>query len=484
MNDAQTLPHAIEAEHAVLGAVLYDNTAYGYCEALEPHHFAEEFHGRLWKAVGDLVAAGVLAAPELLIPKFADDAAFNELGGAGFLVDLIDRAPPARNAKDFTGPIIDAFLRRELIRISQSMAGEAQATEMGAKAQLERAEAELYSLAERNGDGEGVVTFASALKKSLASAAAAYARDGAMTGLSTGLSDLDYKLGGLHRSDLLILAGRPSMGKTALATNIAFHIARRFRAERAADGEEKAAEGGRVLFFSLEMSDEQLTSRILAEVTGISNDRVRKGEITAADYGVMRDAALEIEHAPLSIDATGGISLPKLAARARRVKRRSGLDLIVIDYLQLMTSGQKHGNRVEEVSAITTGLKALAKDLDVPVLALSQLSRQVEAREDKRPQLSDLRESGSIEQDADVVMFVYRESYYLGRAEPDPQSQQAKHFEWSEKMSAVQGMAEVIIGKQRHGPIGTVRLAFDENTTKFGNLARDPGAYRQPYGDA
>jgi replicative DNA helicase len=280
-------------------------------------------------------------------------------------------------------------------------------------------------------------------------------------------------LGGLHPSDLLILAARPSMGKTTLATNIAFHVARNYAWEPQPDGSKKTVNGGVVAFFSLEMSAEQLAMRLLAEVSGVSSDRLRKGEIDASEFGRVRDAAFEIQESQLYIDDTGGLSIAKLAARARRLKRQVGLDLIVVDYLQLVTGSdlKSNDNRVQEVSQITQGLKALAKELSVPVVALSQLSRQVESREDKRPMLSDLRESGSIEQDADVVMFIFREEYYLSRSEPREGT--AEHMAWQEEMDKVAGVSEVIIGKQRHGPIGTVRLSFDAETTKFGNLARE-----------
>jgi replicative DNA helicase len=280
----------------------------------------------------------------------------------------------------------------------------------------------------------------------------------------------------MHPSDLMILAARPSMGKTSLACNIAFDVARNYAWEPQPDGSKKTVRGGVVAFFSLEMSAEQLAMRLLAEASGVSGDRLRKGEIDAMEFGRIRDAALEIQEAPLYIDATGGITLAKLVARARRLKRMVGLDLIIVDYLQLITTGAGGPeNRVQEVSMITQGLKALAKELSVPVMALSQLSRQVENREDKKPQLSDLRESGSIEQDADMVMFVYREEYYLSRLEPREGTEE--HFRWQEQMDQVKGLAEVIIGKQRHGPIGTVRLSFHSDTTKFGNLARDSSRY-------
>jgi len=391
-----------------------------------------------------------------------------------YLADLVDRAPPAANAPDYARAIYDLALRRDLIRIGGEITVEAQAhdADVSARDQIEAAEQKLYTLAESGTSSTGFIPFADALTGAVQMAAEAYSRDGGLAGVSTGLTDLDKQLGGLHPSDLLILAGRPSMGKTALATNIAFHVARNYAWEPQPDGTRKTVNGGVVAFFSLEMSAEQLAMRLLADVSGVSSDRLRKGEIDASEFGRVRDGAIEVQEAPLFIDATGGLSISKLTARARRLKRQHGLDLIVVDYLQLVTTdGSKGDNRVQEVSAITGGLKALAKELGVPVIALSQLSRQVENREDKRPQLSDLRESGSIEQDADVVMFVYREAYYLSRAEPREGT--PEHMTWQEDLEKINNIAEVIIGKQRHGPIGTVKLHFHGDTTKFGNLARE-----------
>ena len=471
------LPHVpcnIEAEQALLGAVLYDNAAYErLSDKLQARHFYEPFHQRLSSAMEEHIKKGQLAEPIVLMERFRRDPAFEELGGLRYLADLVDRAPPAANAPDYARVIYDLAVRRELIRIggdiSASAAGD---VETDARDQIETAEQQLYNLAETGGTSTGFVTFAQALHGAVEMAAEAFSRDGGLAGVSTGLIDLDQRLGGLHPSDLLILAGRPSMGKTALATNIAFHVARSYAWEPQADGTRKTVNGGVVAFFSLEMSAEQLSMRLLAEVSGVSSDRLRKGEIDASEFGRVRDAALEIQESPLYIDATGGLAIAKLTARARRLKRSVGLDLIVVDYLQLITTdGSKGDNRVQEVSMITQGLKALAKELAVPIIALSQLSRNVENREDKRPQLSDLRESGSIEQDADAVMFVFRESYYLGRAEPREGT--PEHMTWQEEMDRVHGLAEVIIGKQRHGPIGTVRLSFNEDLTKFGNLARD-----------
>ena len=469
-------PSNIEAEQALIGVILFDNAAYErLSDQLKGHHFYEPFHQRLYEAMEDYIRKGMLAEPIVLMERFRADPAFQELGGLRYLADLVDRAPPAANAGDYGRLIYDLALRRDLIRIGGELANTAATDpETTAKDQIEHAEAQLYTLAESGAAQSGFVGFSDALRGAIEMAAEAYDREGGLAGVSTGLIDLDQRLGGLHPSDLLILAGRPSMGKTALATNIAFHVARHYAWEPQPDGTKKTVNGGVVAFFSLEMSAEQLAMRLLAEVSGVSSDRLRKGEIDASEFGRVRDAATEIQDSPLYIDATGGLSIAKLAARSRRLKRQVGLDLIVVDYLQLLTngdSGKSNDNRVQEVSAITQGLKALAKELGVPVLALSQLSRQVENREDKRPQLSDLRESGSIEQDADAVMFVYRESYYLGRMEPTGDA--AKHLEWQEKMDQVRGMAEVVIGKQRHGPIGTVKLSFHEELTKFGNLARD-----------
>jgi replicative DNA helicase len=472
-----TTPHNLEAEQALLGSILFDNAAYErLSDRLQPRHFFEPFHQRLFGAIEAFIRKGQLAEPIVLMERFRRDPAFEELGGLRYLADLVDRAPPAANAADYGRVIYDLAIRRDLIRIGGEISVSAQQdAETEARDQIEAAEQQLYGLAENGQASSGFQSFADALQGAVEMAAEAFSRDGGLAGVSTGLIDLDQKLGGLHPSDLLILAGRPSMGKTALATNIAYHVARNYAWEPQADGSRKTVNGGVVAFFSLEMSAEQLAMRILADASGVSSDRLRKGEIDQSEFGRVRDAALEIQESPLFIDATGGLSIAKLAARARRLKRSSGLDLIVVDYLQLLTTGgdssRANDNRVQEVSQITMGLKALAKELSLPIIALSQLSRQVEQREDKRPQLSDLRESGSIEQDADAVMFVYRESYYKGRAEPREGT--PEHLAWQEEMDQIRHVAEVIIGKQRHGPIGTVKLSFHEDTTKFGNLARD-----------
>jgi replicative DNA helicase len=467
-------PHNLEAEQALLGAILFDNAAYErLSDLLNASHFYEPFHARLFAAVEDHIRKGQLAEPIVLLERFKRDPAFEELGGLRYLADLVDRAPPAANVAEYGRVIHDLALRRELIRIGGEIQVGANHGDPAKTAhdQIEAAEQQLYALAEGGASSGGFMTFSDALRGAVEMAAEAYSRDGGLAGVSTGLIDLDQKLGGLHPSDLIILAARPSMGKSSLATNIAFDVARNYAWEPQPDGGRKTVSGGVVAFFSLEMSSEQLAMRLLAEVSGVSSDRLRKGEIEASEFARVRDAAIEIQSAPLYMDDTGGITLAKLVARSRRLKRQAGLDLIVVDYLQLITTGASSENRVQEVSQITQGLKALAKELSVPVLALAQLSRQVENREDKRPQLSDLRESGSIEQDADVVMFIFREAYYKSRAEPREGT--AEHLAWQEDMDRLRNVAEVIIGKQRHGPIGTVKLHFNEDLTKFSNLARE-----------
>ena len=465
-----SLPHNLEAEQALLGCLMFDNGAYERLyDGLAARHFYEPFHQRLFATIEEQIRVGHLAEPIVLLDKFKNDQAFQDLGGIRYFADLVDRAPPAANANDYARVIYDLAIRRELIRLGGEIARNAHG-ELEAREQIEVAEAQLFSMAETGSSSTGFVPFSEAVSGALHLAEEAFNRDGGLSGISTGLIDLDKQMGGLHKSDLLILAGRPSMGKTALATNIAMNIARAYAYEMQPDGTRKTVSGGVVAFYSLEMSADQWASRLLADASSVASDKMRKGEIDASEFMRLKEAAMEIAAAPLYIDDTGGISLAKLTARARRLKRTSGLDCLIVDYLQLITIGDgSNMNRVQEISTITMGLKSLAKELAIPVIALSQLSRQVESRDDKRPQLSDLRESGSIEQDADIVMFVYRESYYLGRAEPREGTEE--HLKWQEDMDRTRGTAEVILGKQRHGPIGTVRVSFDENYTRFGNLA-------------
>ncbi|HYD73959.1 MAG TPA: replicative DNA helicase, partial [Candidatus Binatia bacterium] len=467
-------PHNLEAEQALLGAILFDNETYNrITPLLQDKHFFDPVHGRIFQACAELISAGELADGVTLKERFAKDGGIKEIGGAVYLMKLMEAAAPlSAQAQSYAALIYDLALRRELIRVGNVISDLAEnpPEDHDAKDIIEEAERTLFTLAESGTASSGFSPFSRALTTSIEMAAAAYESKSDVSGLATQLDDLDRMLGGLHKSDLIILAGRPSMGKTALATNIAFNIARqRLKVTRESSMDEAPDKGGIVAFFSLEMSAEQLATRLLSDAAGIESDRIRRGKISKQEYERLADEAVNLQQLPLHIDETGAIGIAQLQARARRLQRTSGLDCIVVDYLQLVTSSsRKSDGRVQEVSEITQGLKALAKDLKVPVIALSQLSRQVETRDDKRPQLSDLRESGSIEQDADVVLFVYRESYYLERAEPREGTDE--HIAWMRSLDEVRNQAEVIIGKQRHGPIGKVKLFFDSRYTRFGNL--------------
>ena len=472
-------PHNLSAEAAVLGAILFDNNTFQrVADLLRPSDFYAPAHQELFEVSANMIQQGRIADGVTLREHFEKADKLTEIGGARYLEQLLDSAAFGAEVADYAQMIRDLAIRRSLVDISSDMQGRAlnPAPEESGERQIEMTERKLFDLAERGASSKGFKSFAEALTESLKVAEAAFKREGKIAGIPTDLRDLDNKLGGLHRSDLIILAGRPSMGKTSLATNIAYNAAAAYRAEMQEDGSKKTVDGAIVGFFSLEMSYEQLATRIIAERTGITTHRIRQGDLEKSDFERLREATEELQNLPLYIDDSGGISISQLAARARRLQRSVGLDMLVIDYLQLITttSAGANANRVQEITQITTTLKALAKDLNVPIVALSQLSRAVEQRDDKRPQLADLRESGSIEQDADVVMFVYREEYYLARTEPgadpnDPSSNE-KWANWRQRMDQVYGKAEVIIGKQRHGPIGKVELAFDSNVTRFGNL--------------
>jgi replicative DNA helicase len=472
----RTAPHNIEAEQALLGAILVNNEAlYRVTDFLEPQHFFEPIHQQIYDISRSLIRAGKLASPVTLKTFLPADLDIAGLSLAQYLARLAAEATTIINAPDYGHTIYDLSTRRELIQIGEEMVNVAfdAPVDFAPRDQIEDAERRLYQLAETGKYGGGFQKFETALTTALDMAASAYQREGRLSGLATGLTDLDNYMGGLQKSDLIIIAGRPGMGKTALATNIAFNVARSWRGEVRPDGHITTVNGGIVGFFSLEMSAEQLATRIIAEQTGIPSSTIRRGGIQELEFDKIRDVAIELQHLPLFIDETGGLTMAQLAARARRLRRQKGLDLLVIDYIQLLQGSTRRAleGRVQEVTEITTSLKALAKELNVPVLALSQLSRQVENREDKRPQLSDLRESGSIEQDADVVLFVFREEYYLRTKEPKAGTDE--HAKWQLEMAAVHGAAEIIIGKQRHGPTGAVKLQFDALVTRFDNLEQD-----------
>jgi replicative DNA helicase len=467
-------PHNIEAEQALLGAILVNNEAfYRVSDFLEPKHFLETIHQRIFELTGGLIRAGKLATPVTLKTFLPTELDIAGLTVNQYLARLAAEATTIINAEDYGRTVYDLSIRRDLITIGEDMVNLAYDAPVDATPQshIEDAERKLFELAETGRYESGFQRFAQALTTAVDMAAHAFQRDGGLSGMATGLTDLDSKMGGLQKSDLVILAGRPGMGKTALATNIAYNVAKAFaQGDVRPDGSRETVNGGVVGFFSLEMSAEQLATRIISEQTGIPSNKIRRGAIGETDFERIKDVSIELQSLPFYVDETGGLSIGQLAARARRLKRQRGLDLLVIDYVQLLQGSTRRSseNRVQEITEITTRLKALAKELNVPVVALSQLSRQVESREDKRPQLSDLRESGSIEQDADVVLFVYREEYYLTNKEPRPGT--ADHDKWLTEMDAVHGKAEVIIGKQRHGPTGTVSLQFDAEVTRFANL--------------
>lgn len=461
-------PSNLEAEQALLGAILIDNQLVdrvsGY---LNPEHFMHPVHGRIYASILSLNDRGIIANPITIRDYLERDNVLDAVGGMDYVFSLVSRVFLIKGAQEYGKLIHEAFLKRQLIHIAYDIVEKTtNATNtMSAMSLLEHGERLFYNLAQHgHGTEKKIIPFSQALEQSILTIEAAFKRKTHLVGVSTGLVDLDEWLGGLHRSDLLILAGRPSMGKTALATNIAFNAAKAFL--------DTPEAGARVLFFSLEMSAEQLASRILSTATQISSHSIRKGSVTNDEFERFIEAARDLQSIPLYIDDTPGLGIASLRNRARRLKRQSGLDLIVVDYLQLLEGVTKE-NRVQEISEITRSLKGIAKELNVPVIALSQLSRAVEQREDKRPLLSDLRESGSIEQDADVVMFVYREEYYLERQEPS--GSEEKRLEWHKKMLDAHQRAEVLIAKQRHGPVGTIKLFFDGNLTRFGNFSERSG---------
>ncbi|HZQ12043.1 MAG TPA: replicative DNA helicase [Pseudolabrys sp.] len=473
----RSAPHNIEAEQALLGAILVNNEAfYRVSDFLEPRHFFEPIHQNIYQIARDLIRAGKIATPVTLKTFLDANIDIGGLNVSQYLARLAAEATTIINAEDYGHTVYDLSIRRDLIQVGEDMVNLAYdaPVDFSPRNQIEDAERRLYELAETGRYDGGFQRFAQALTTAVDMAARAYQRDGKLSGTATGLDDLDRMMGGLQPSDLVILAGRPGMGKTALATNIGYNVAKAWRGEVRPDGHQITVNGGIVGFFSLEMSAEQLATRIIAEQTGIPSNQIRRGGISEADFERIKDYSIELQNLPFYVDETGGLSVAQLAARARRLKRQRGLDLLIIDYLQLLQGSTKRSseNRVQEITEITTKLKALAKELNVPILALSQLSRQVESRDDKRPQLSDLRESGSIEQDADVVLFVFREEYYHQMRKP-LESNREKFAEWLAEADKVHGKAEVIIGKQRHGPTGTVELQFDAHVTRFSSLARE-----------
>ncbi|WP_375617652.1 MULTISPECIES: replicative DNA helicase [unclassified Bartonella] len=464
------LPHNIEAEQALLGAIFINNDSLDrVSDFLKPEHFFEPLHQKIYHVLSHLIKTGKRVDPVTIKPYIQMEEKIGDITVYQYVVRLATEAVTIINAEDYGRVIYDLFIRRSLINLGTQVVNTAfdAPVELTPTQQIETVENQLFELAEKGKYGGGFENFNEAIKKAIDMASAAKKRSSQLSGIATHIKTLDEKMGGLQASDLIILAGRPGMGKTSLATNIAFNIANAYN--RNANIQEN--EGGIVGFFSLEMSSEQLATRIISEQTEVSSSDIRRGNISDEQFSKIIRAVNQLQKAPLYIDQTGGISITQLAARARRLKRQHGLDILFIDYIQLMTSSSKRSseNRVQEITEITTGLKALAKELNIPIIALSQLSRQVENRTDKRPQLSDLRESGSIEQDADIVLFVYREEYYLKNEEPKLNT--LEHQKWLEIMDKAFGKADVIIAKQRHGPTGIVPLAFQSDFTRFSDLA-------------
>jgi len=454
------LPNNIEAEQSVIGSILVSNEIFDEINMIIANkNFYDPMHQKIFSAIEKLIYGGMLANPITLKNYFENEK--DELNVPDYLVKITKFSTSSRQAIEYSKLIYDLFVKRELVKISENIIDKAKLNDLEHDGQsiIENFEKSLFDLAEKGSFSSSLVKFDEAMRMTIEMASSAYKNDEGIVGVPTGLTDLDDRLGGMHKSDLLIIAGRPSMGKTALATNIAFNAAKKIQD----DGRKST-----IAFFSLEMSSEQLSTRILAEQSRIKSNDIRRGRISEEQFDKFIETSKNISELPLYIDETPAISIAALSNRARRIKRLYGLDMVVVDYIQLMRAANFKEGRVQEISEITQGLKALAKELSVPVLALSQLSRAVEQRDDKKPQLSDLRESGSIEQDADVVMFVFREAYYLERKEPQPAT--VEHAEWQSKMNDISNRAEIIIGKQRHGPTGNVFLEFEAMFTKFKDI--------------
>ena len=460
------IPKNIEAEQTILGSILENNELFDeITDEINESYFYDTIHQKIYKVISNLISKGLLANPVTIKNFFSNNEELIEIGGLEYLLKLTKVSTTKNQIRHYSKLLSDLYIRRQLIKISEETLEDSKNKELEITGTniLENTERKLFEIAERGEFQRSFVTFKDALKETIDMATAAYKNDQGIVGVPSGLTDLDDRLGGLHKQDLIIIAGRPSMGKTALATNIAFN---------AAENIQKQNKKTSVAFFSLEMSSEQLSTRILSEQAKIKSDDIRKGKVTEEEINRYIEASRNIYNLPLYIDETPAITIATLSNRSRRIKRLFGLSLIVVDYIQLMRSNPgKNDGRVQEISEITQGLKALAKELSVPVLALSQLSRAVEQRDDKQPQLADLRESGSIEQDADVVMFVYREEYYLERKQPKLGS--IEHAEWQSKMNDVNGLADIILGKQRHGPTGTVKVEFEGIYTKFKDLSKN-----------
>ena len=489
--EVRTLPSNIEAEAAYLGAVLIDNRVIEELSTpLRPDHFHEPVHARIYERILHLLDRKAVVTPVTLRPYFESDEALKALGGVAYLARLTADGQGLLAPRELAEQIYDLALLRELVSVGRNLVTKAMDTSESVEPleQITEAEAALYRVADGASSQNQASSFGDATRVAITAIEKALNSGGHIAGKTTGLTSVNEKIGGLHDSDLIILAGRPGMGKTSLATNIAFNAASRLQNDLAAGIDESQSVGAATAFFSLEMSADQLATRILAEQAGISSESLRTGRISREDFQQLSFASQRLAELPLYIDDTPALTIAALRARARRLKRKHNIGLIIVDYLQLLQgTGRANDNRVNEISEISRGLKTLAKELNVPVIALSQLSRAVESREDKKPMLSDLRESGSIEQDADMVWFVFREDYYVNNTEPkmpvdgDPADVHEKWEAWRQKMEQVTGLAELIVAKQRHGSTGRVRLRFEARITRFSDLAPDEYAGSNDY---
>lgn len=473
---ARVLPHNLDAERVVLGAILLDNTAFDtVADYLAPEHFFLDFHHKLFDTMRIAIRGGRHVAIETIKDQMSlpGNHPIGDIPLDLYLRKLNAEGCSANTTHDYGQQIRDLAVRRNLIAIADEIKKEAYSApaDANARTQIEGVEKKLYALAETHVPNTGFIPFSETLARTTKMASEAYQRGGGLAGSPTGFHDLDHKMGGLQRTDLIIIGGRPGMGKTALVTNIAYHVARTWTGREQTDGTMVTLTGGRVGFFSLEMSASQIGTRIVADQAGIDSSKIRRGQFNEAEFARIKDVERERASVPLHIDESGGLNVAQICSRARRLKRQNGLDLLVIDYLQLISGGKKrHDNRTQELTEITSALKSLAKELDVPIIALSQLSRALESRDDKRPQLSDLRESGSIEQDADVVMFVFREAYYLELKEPKEGTEE--RAKWTQEMEAIGNRADIIMAKQRHGMTGNIPMYFDRKHTRFSDMAR------------
>jgi len=473
----RTVPSNIIAEQMILGHILVDNENLNkVSDFLRSEHFFDPLHKKLYDSINIFVEKGIVATPVTLKSYFDKDEAFASKGGAQYLVDLASLSTTIINVRDHANVIHDLALKRELIGIGENIVNDAFSNDinLSGQNQIEIAEQRLYNLAndilEVSG---GFVPIKTTLQETLEKAQNAFKNKNKISGIPTGFTDLDELLGGLQNSDLIILAGRPAMGKTAIITNLALNCCELMSKDMKWADKENFKKDFSVGVFSLEMSADQLASRMISTLSGVSTPKMRTGHIDEEEFMSVIEASKKMQDYPLFIDDTPSLSISALRTRARRLKRKHNLKLLFIDYLQLIRASlnSKDANRVQEISEITQSLKAMAKELNIPIIALAQLSRAVEQREDKRPLLSDLRESGSIEQDADIVIFIYREEYYLLRKKPKEGTD--AYSKWQQDMSTVSNVTELIIAKHRNGPVGEVKLYFEPSLTKFVNYSQN-----------